>query len=117
MNQVFDWDYTPARGKFTVLVGTESGTQSIHHESYPTLDDAVRMFARYGLPMRRRAMALIMDELDVSLLHYYCRTNPMEASWWGCETAFRALDDAGIATAVDRAIWEANAKYAMGVPS
>lgn len=117
MSHVFDWEYAPARGKFTVKVMSNILTEHLHLSSWPTLEDATRTFARFALPVRFQVGSCICDEDGVYVLRYMCFDDPMEAGWWGCEAAFRALDDLGVGTSVDRAIWEQRAKYTMGVPT
>jgi hypothetical protein len=116
-SHVFDWDYPPTRGAFTVNVMSHTTTERLHLSTVPLLGEAVCVFARHALPVRFNVGAAITDDNDVVLLRYMCFDEPLAAGWWGCREAFRHLDYQGIGSSVDRAIWEERAKYAMGVPT
>lgn len=116
MSYVFDWNYRPAPGEFTVNIMSETQTKRLLWMTCPTLFDAVAVWARYSLPMRWMVVAEIIDDMGVVVLSYRCEHEPLEAQWWGCAEAFRLLDERGIASPVDRAIWAECAKVGMGVP-
>lgn len=117
MQHVFDWHYLPARGRFAVQVMSEAHTETLFFGGYPTLDSAVRTWARQSLPVRSMVASVISDEDDIVVLSYHCLHDPMRSLWWGTGAAFESLDRQQIGSAVDRAMWETMAKDCMGVPT